>query len=192
MTKRTLLVLGAGGHGKAVAEAALLSGDWQRVLFVDDRWPELRESFGLPVVANLAGLAAMVGQVEGSIAAVGNNALREQWLAAIRSVGLPVATVIHPRACVSTSARIGEGTAIMAMAMVGVDVQIGEGAIVNAGAVVDHDACLGDLVHLGVGVNIAGGVRVGACAWLQAGCCAGYRVVVADGALYAPGTALSV
>ncbi len=192
MTKRTLLVLGAGGHGKAVAEAALLSGDWQRVLFVDDRWPELRESFGLPVVANLAGLASMVGQVEGGIAAVGNNALREQWLAAIRSVGLPVATVIHPRACVSTSARIGEGTAIMAMAMVGVDVQIGEGAIVNAGAVVDHDACLEDLVHLGVGVNIAGGVRVGACAWLQAGCCAGYRVVVADGALYAPGTALSV
>lgn len=192
MTKRTLLVLGAGGHGKAVAEAALLSGDWQRVLFVDDRWPELRESFGLPVVANLAELAAMAGQVEGAIAAVGNNAMREQWLAEIRSVGLPVATVIHPRACVSTSARIGEGTAIMAMAMVGVDVQIGEGVIVNAGAVVDHDACLGDLVHLGVGVNIAGGVRVGACAWLQAGCCAGYRVVVADGALYAPGTALSV
>lgn len=192
MTKRTLLILGAGGHGKAVAEAALLSGDWQRVLFVDDRWPELRESFSLPVVANLAGLPAVAGQAEAAIAAVGNNALREQWLTEIRSVGLPVATVIHPRACVSTSARIGEGSAIMAMAMVGVDVQIGEGVIVNAGAVVDHDACLGDLVHLGVGVNIAGGVRVGACAWLQAGCCAGYRVVVADGALYAPGTALSV
>ncbi|MNC48849.1 putative acetyltransferase EpsM [compost metagenome] len=175
-----------------MAEAALLSGAWQRVLFVDDRWPELRESFGLPVVANLAGLPAVTGQAEAAIAAVGSNALREQWLAAIRSVGLPVATVIHPRACVSTSARIGDGTAIMAMAMVGVDVQIGEGAIVNAGAVVDHDACLGDLAHLGVGVNIAGGVRVGACAWLQAGCSAGYRVVVADGALHAPGTALSV
>jgi sugar O-acyltransferase (sialic acid O-acetyltransferase NeuD family) len=191
MTERTLLVLGAGGHGKAVAEAALLSGAWQRVLFVDDRWPELRESFGLPVIANLAGLPAVAGQAEAAIAAVGNNGLREQWLAAIRSAKLSVATVIHPRACISPSARIGAGTAIMAMAMVGVDVQIGEGAIVNAGAVVDHDASLGDLSHLGVGVKIAGGVRVGACAWLQAGCCASYRVVVADGAQFAPGTALN-
>ncbi|MNQ93431.1 putative acetyltransferase EpsM [compost metagenome] len=192
MTKRTLLVLGAGGHGKAVAEAALLSGDWQRVMFVDDRWPELRESFGLPVVANIAGLAEVARQADAAIAAVGNNALRDQWLSAIRLAGLTPATVIHPRACVSTSARIGAGTAIMAMAMIGVDVQIGEGAIVNAGAVVDHDASLGDLAHLGVGVSIAGGVRVGACAWLQAGCCAGYQVAVPDGALYGPGTALSV
>lgn len=191
MTKQTLLVLGAGGHGKAVAEAALLSGKWQRVLFVDDRWPELRESFGLPVVANLAGLPAVVEQAAAGIAAVGNNGLREQWLAAIHSAKLPVATVIHPRACVSASAHIGAGTAIMAMAMVGVDVQIGDGAIVNAGAVVDHDASLGDLAHLGVGVKIAGGVRIGACAWLQAGCCAGYRVVVPDGAQFAPGTTLS-
>jgi sugar O-acyltransferase (sialic acid O-acetyltransferase NeuD family) len=191
MTEQTLLVLGAGGHGKAVADAALLSGDWQRVAFVDDRWPELRESFGLPVLANIAGLAEVARQADAAIAAVGNNTLRAQWLAEIRMAGLPVATVIHPRACVSASARIGAGTAIMAMAMVGVDVQIGEGAIVNAGAVVDHDASLGELAHLGVGVKIAGGVRVGACAWLQAGCCAGYRVVVADGAQFSPGTALS-
>lgn len=192
MNQNTLLVLGAGGHGKAVAEAALLSGEWEKVLFVDDRWPELRESFGLPVVANLAELPSVVRQAAAAIAAVGNNDLRAQWISAIRAAKLPLATVIHPRACVSASARIGVGTAIMAMAMVGVDVQIGEGAIVNAGAVIDHDASVGDLAHLGVGVKIAGGVRIGACAWLQAGCSAGYRVMVADGAQFAPGTALSV
>jgi shikimate 5-dehydrogenase len=38
MSERTLLIIGAGGHGKAVAEAALLSGEWQGVAFVDDRW----------------------------------------------------------------------------------------------------------------------------------------------------------
>ena len=59
MTLQTLLVIGAGGHGKAVAEAALLSGEWQRIAFVDDRWPELREGFGWPVVADVGGLAAL-------------------------------------------------------------------------------------------------------------------------------------
>lgn len=190
MTLQTLLVVGAGGHGKAVAEAALLSGEWREIVFVDDRWPELREVFGWPVVADLAGLAALSIPMSGAIAAVGNNSLRKQWVKAIRSAGLPLATVVHPRACVSASAVIAEGTAIMALAMVGVDVLIGEGAIVNANSTVDHDASLGDYAHLGVGVQLAGGVKIGAGVWLQAGCSAGYRVVVCDGAVYPPGTVL--
>lgn len=187
---KILLILGAGGHGKAVAEAALLSGDWQSVLFLDDRWPQLQESLGFPVVADIAELAGACQQAQAAIVAVGNNALREQWMEAVRAVGLPLTTVVHPQACVSPSAQVGEGCAIMALAMVGVDVRIGSGAIVNAHATVDHDASLGDFAHLGVGVQIAGGVHVGARAWLQAGCCAGYRVVVPDGAQVGPGMAL--
>ena len=190
MSERTLLIIGAGGHGKAVAEAALLSGEWQLIAFADDRWPELCETFGWPVVSDVAGLAALEIQVAGAIAAVGNNAVREQWVKAIRAAGLPLVTVVHPRACVSAAATIGAGTAIMALAMVGVDAVIGEGAIVNANATVDHDASLGDFAHLGVGVQLAGGVQIGARTWLQAGCSAGYRVVVGDGVVCAPGMVL--
>ncbi|MDA7088500.1 acetyltransferase [Pseudomonas sp. SA3-5] len=190
MSERTLVIIGAGGHGKAVAEAALLSGEWQQIAFVDDRWPALSETFGWPVVSDVAGVAALAIHAVGAIAAVGNNAVREQWVKAIRAAGLPLVTVVHPRACVSAAATIGTGTAIMALAMVGVDAVIGEGAIVNAHATVDHDASLGDFAHLGVGVQLAGGVKIGAWAWLQAGCSAGYRVVVADGVVCAPGTVL--
>ena len=192
MSEKTLLIIGAGGHGKAVAEAALLGGEWQRIAFADDRWPALRETFGWPVVSDVAGMAALEIQVAGAIAAVGNNAVREQLVKAIRAAGLPLVTVVHPRACVSAAAVIGAGTAIMALAMVGVDAAIGEGAIVNANATVDHDASLGDFSHLGVGVQLAGGVKIGPRAWLQAGCSAGYQVVVGDGIVCAPGTALRV
>ncbi|WP_339079440.1 acetyltransferase [Pseudomonas sp. TMP9] len=190
MSEKTLLIIGAGGHGKAVAEAALLSGDWQWVAFVDDRWPELRETFGWPVVADVAGLAALGIQCEGAIAAIGNNALREQCVNAIHRAGLQLVTIVHPRACVSAAAVVGAGTAIMALAMVGVDALIGQGGIVNANATVDHDTSLGDFAHLGVGVQLAGGVKIGARAWLQAGCSAGYQVVVGEGTVYAPGSVL--
>ncbi|GAA5444420.1 putative acetyltransferase EpsM [Microbulbifer sp. NBRC 101763] len=189
--RKTLLILGAGGHGKAVAEAAMLSGKWQRVCFADDRWPELEESFGCPVIANSFTLAEVAGTVDAAIAAVGNNALREQWLATLQQAGFPLATIVHPAASVSVSAQLGAGSAVMALAMVGVDARIGCGAIVNAQATVDHDACLGEFAHLGVGVHLAGGVQVGAKAWLQAGCSAGYRVVIAEGEVLAPGTALT-
>ncbi|MCK9534806.1 MAG: acetyltransferase [Pseudomonas sp.] len=189
MTK-TLLILGAGGHGKAVAESALLTGQWQRVLFVDDRWPALQESFGLPVVTDVAGLDKFVDKAQGAIAAVGNNEVREQWCTAIEQAGIKLVSVVHPRAYVSASVILGAGTAVMALAVVGVDAQVGRAAIINANATLDHDAILGDFAHLGVGVQIAGGVQVGARAWLQAGCSAGYNVVVPEAENIPAGTAL--
>ena len=187
---RTLLVLGAGGHGKAVAEAALLSGEWQRVCFLDDRWPQLEVACGIDVIGDLDSLLEPGLSVAGGIAAVGNNSLREAWVERIKAAGIEVVSIVHPRAWISPSAHIGQGVAVLAMAVIGTDARLGRGAIVNAGAVVDHDVCIGDFAHLGVGVNLAGGVHIGASAWLQAGCNAGYGVSVASGDVVAPGTAL--
>jgi len=190
MREDTLLILGAGGHGKALAEAALLSKTWGKVAFIDDRWPDLQSFFGLPVLSNIAGLPEIASQWTAGIPGVGNNSLRKKWLQIIRDTGLNLATVIHPSASVSSTANIGDGTAIMALAMVGVDVQIGEGSIINAHSTVDHDVILADFAHLGVGVHLAGGVQIGSSAWLQAGSCAAYRVVVADDEICEPGTIL--
>ncbi len=189
MTK-TLLIMGAGGHGKAVADAALLGGEWHNVIFVDDRWPSITVMAGHPVVAASAGLAVVAMQAQGGIAAVGNNAVRERWTCLLEAAGVPLASVIHPSATVATSARIGAGSTIMARAVVGVDATLGKACIVNAGAIADHDVTLDDYAHLGVGVALSGGVRVGHHAWLQAGCCAGYGVAVEAEAVHPPGTVL--
>lgn len=191
MKSTNLLIIGAGGHGKAVAEAALLSGLWTEVFFVDDRWPTLQTVMGLPVVSSVPELANYSGKIDGAIAAVGNNRVREQWLDNLKALNIPVASIVHPSAVVSPTAHIDEGTAVMALAMVGVDVQIGRGAIINANATVDHDARLGDFAHLGVGVQLAGGVKIGARTWLQAGTCAGYHVALPDGAVTEPGAVLT-
>lgn len=190
MISRTLLILGAGGHGKAVAEAALSSGEWQEVIFADDRWPELTQCFGARVVADISGIAGLCGEVEGAVAAIGNNKLRQVWTAAIESAGLTLVSVFHPRSFVSGSAQVGVGSVVMAGAIIGTDAIVDRGAIVNAGAIIDHDTVLGEFAHLGVGVKLAGGVHVGEGAWLQAGCCAGYSVVVENGAVIAPGAVL--
>lgn len=190
MSDRTLLIVGAGGHGKAVAEAAILGGQWQRILFVDDRWPQLQQCSGWPVVADIAGLASVANRAHGAIAAIGNSEMRERCVAAICDSAIPLVSVIHPQSFVSSAAKIGAGTAVMAMAVVGTDAVIGRAAIVNANATVDHDAVLDDFAHLGVGVQLAGGVHIKAYAWLQAGCCAGYGVVVPERAVLAPGVAL--
>ncbi|MDT3719473.1 acetyltransferase [Pseudomonas oryzihabitans] len=190
MIPRTLLVLGSGGHGKAVAEAALSSGEWQEVIFADDRWPELTQCFGARVVANISSIAGLCREVGGAVAAVGDNKRRQVWTAAIEAVGLTLVSVFHPRSFVSGSAQVGVGSVVMAGAIIGTNAIVGRGAIVNAGSVIDHDTILGEFAHLGVGVKLAGGVHIGEGAWLQAGCCAGYSVVIESGSVIAPGTVL--
>lgn len=187
---KTLLILGAGGHGRSVAEAALLSKEWDKVVFLDDAWPDVTEALGCKVLGKVVDIFSIADQCEGAIAAVGNNAVREQWIAILEQAGVDLVSVAHPRAWVSPSAKVGAGTAVMAGAVVGTLSEVGRGVIINANATVDHDVVMEDLSHIGVGVQLAGGVRVGARAWLQAGSSCGYHVNVAPGALHGPGTVL--
>lgn len=189
MNVKTLIVVGAGGHGAAVAEAAMLSGQWADVVFLDDGYPAKLECQGWPVIGSMAALEQCPAG-SGVIVAIGNQAAREQKFVQLRQAGMKLVSIVHPKAWVSEGAALGKGVAVMAGAIVGINAKVGDGAIVNANATVDHDVVLEAFAHLGVGVQLAGGVKVGRAAWLQAGSCAGYRVVVADGAVTQPGTAL--
>lgn len=97
---KTLLILGAGGHGKAVAEAALLSGEWSTVVFLDDAWPKVTEALDCEVAGKVADIASFTGRCQGAIAAVGNNSVREQWIGLIKTSGLELASVVRPNAWV--------------------------------------------------------------------------------------------
>lgn len=187
---KTLLVLGAGGHGRAVAEAALLSEQWDQVVFLDDSWPNVTETLSCEVLGKVADIAQVAGRCQGAFAAVGNNAVREQWIGLIEGAGVELVSIFHPKAWVSPSAVVGAGTAVMAGAVVGTVSEVGRGVIINANATVDHDVVMGELSHIGVGVQLAGGVRVGARAWLQAGSSCGYGVVVEAGLVLSAGTVL--
>lgn len=187
---KTLLVLGAGGHGKAVAEAALLGDEWNTVVFLDGAWPKVTEALGCEVAGKVADIASFTGRCQGTVAAVGNNSVREQWISRIEQAGLKLVSVVHPNAWVSPSAKIGAGTAVMAGAVIGTLAEVGQGVIINANATVDHDVVMEDLSHIGVGVQLAGGVKIGARAWLQAGSSCGYGVVVEEGMTFGPGTVL--
>jgi len=189
-TKGILLIVGSGGHGRAVAEAAAMTKEWADIVFVDDAFPAQQQSGGWQVVGSTAQLAELAGNCGAAIVAIGNQAVRQRLLDTLAQAGIPLATIVHPRAWVSDHATVGEGTAIMAGAVVGAHARTGRGVIVNANATADHDVVLGDFAHLGVGVQLAGGVVVEDRAWLQAGSCAGYRVRVEADAVLPPGSRL--
>ena len=121
------------------------------------------------------GHASVIREVnaDASVIAVGDNAKRRQ-IALENECMRPTwryDIVIHPYAVVSPSARIGEGTVIMAGAVVQANARIGKHCIINTGASVDHDCVLGDYVHVAPGAHLCGHVEVGEGALIGAGVC---------------------
>ena len=196
MSKTRLLIIGAGGHGASLAEAAELLGTFEVVGFLDDALPVGQAVLNGSVIGAIGGLRnvdrldsyrAVRYQV---IVAVGNNAVREKLTQRLVNAGFAIATVIHPRAFVSPSAMVGSGSAVMAGAIVGTQARLGLGSIVNCGAVVDHHARVEDFGHLGVNASMAGGTLLGRGAWMQAGAALGYGVEIPAGAILLPGAAV--
>lgn len=191
VNKPRLLVVGAGGHGRSVAEAVLMSGDFELVGFLDDgAFARGADVWGLPVLGPASLFAGYAALASHAVVAIGNNALRQKLCAQLQEAGFALACVVHPRAFVSPRAQLGEGVAVMAGAIVGTEAVLGQGVIVNCGAVVDHHAQVHDFGHLGVNACMAGGSVLGALAWMQAGSAIGYCVQLAAGTVLKPGEAL--
>lgn len=188
MSKR-VIVIGAGGHGRSVAEAILLLGRDELVGFVDDGADANAKVWTYPILGRTDSLHAIRALADAVVVAIGNNAVRERLHAQVREAGFELLTVIHPTAFVSPTAILGAGCAVMAGAVVGTEAELAEGAIVNCGATVDHHCKVKAFGHLGVNACMAGGSVLGHRAWMQAGSALGYGVQVEAGAVLAPGEA---
>lgn len=164
---RTLVIIGAGGHGKVVADIAEQLGCYEEILFCDDSTVQ-KTVLNYPVVGDSQKALEYVEKAD-YIVAIGNGKIREKVMSNLKSQGGRIATLIHPRATVSRYAKIGCGTVVMAGAVLNPDSVIGEGCIINTGATVDHDCVIKDYVHTAVGSHLCGTVAVGSHTWIGAG-----------------------
>jgi sugar O-acyltransferase (sialic acid O-acetyltransferase NeuD family) len=175
-----VVILGAGGHGRAVCEAARDAG-FDVAGFLDARAP-LPPVLGLPV---LGGEDAHDGGA--LLLGLGDGAAR--LLAALRlRATLPV--LLHPSVVRARSAELAEGAVVMPRAVLGAQARIGRLALVNTGAIVEHDVELGEGAHVAPGAVLCGGVRVGARALVGAGATVAPNVSIGADAVVAAGAAV--
>ncbi|HXP63394.1 MAG TPA: acetyltransferase [Dongiaceae bacterium] len=167
-----LVVLGASGHAKVVADAVSRLGAYRIVRFFDTTSPERagQDFCGAPVCSDWRALDELWRQgVRCAFVAIGNCSARTRLGERLLGQGFELPLLIHPAAIVSPSARIGGGTFVAAGAVVGPDCQIGRHVIINSAASVDHDCVLEDGVHVCPRVALGGSVRIGTRSWIGIG-----------------------
>lgn len=160
-----LVILGAGGHGKVVADIASRTG-YADIAFLDDS-PVLEKVLGFPVL----GPIDLYTELDSTVfhVAMGNASTRKDIQEEVVSKGRRVVSLIHPNAVIADSARIGEGTVVMAGAVINPGAVIGDGCIINTCSSVDHDCVIGNFVHVAVGAHVAGAAMIGDSTWIGAG-----------------------
>lgn len=165
--REQLLIIGARGHGKVIADIAKKKGIYQSILFLDDD-DSLKESMGIPVVGKSKDMFSYISSSE-IFVAIGNADIRKNLLEQLDAVGAKVPCLIHPNAVIGQNVVIGPGTAIMAGVVINPDTTIGKGCILNTCSSVDHDCKMDDYVHVAVGAHVAGSVKIGEKTWIGAG-----------------------
>lgn len=172
-----VIIIGAGGHGAVIAEIVRLSGDTV-VGFLDDN-------------CRRDGVIGRTDEWEKYpdcrfIVALGDMALREKFM----GESMRFYTAVHPRACVSPDAEIGEGSAVMAGAVINCGAKVGKGTIINTLSGVDHDCTVGNFCHVCPGAHLAGTVGVGNACMIGTGASVINNINICDGVTVGAGAAV--
>ncbi|ARK32456.1 acetyltransferase [Halalkalibacter krulwichiae] len=165
--KNKLLIIGANGHGKVVADIALKMGKWQSIAFLDDN-ENIKVSLGIEVIGKSDEAFAYIDDCD-IFVGIGNNAIRKKLQESLELKGASIPKLIHPNSVIGEQVEVESGTVIMAGVVINCCTKIGKGCIINTGATIDHDNLIEDFVHLSPGVHLAGTVKVGKGTWLGIG-----------------------
>jgi sugar O-acyltransferase (sialic acid O-acetyltransferase NeuD family) len=163
-----LIIVGAGGHGRVVADCAQQQGKYSQIVFLDDCFSERKENSEWPVIGAVKDFPQYIDEAD-FVVAFGNNRLRKQIIAQLKKAKANIVSLIHPTASVSPHTFIGKGVVVFANAVINIGATIADGCIINTAATVDHDCELHQCVHVSPGANIAGGVHIAQLSWIGIG-----------------------
>lgn len=135
--------------------------------YLDDGDHPMAGFAGLPQLATIKAYGPEAGRelVMAIGAPEGKRAVAERLLAA----GAQFATLLHPRAWICSSAKIGRGVVTAPFAYIGANADVGDLVTLNVHSAVGHDVCVGDYCTLSCHVDLTGGVQVGRSAFFGGG-----------------------
>lgn len=158
--KKSVIVIGAGGHAKVVIEILWEMG--YQIDFCVGGHDSPDKCMDIPVLKGDEHLHRL--RDDGYLLlfpAVGENRLREKLANLALALGYELVNAISPSSRVSPSASIGKGIAIMSGVIVNAECEIKDLVILNTGASIDHDCYIGPSAHIAPQCALAGNVKIG-------------------------------
>ncbi|MFY9398029.1 MAG: acetyltransferase [Desulfomonilia bacterium] len=190
---RDIIVLGGGGHAKAVIGLLKRGGQWRILGYTDpvSRGGILGSGY-LGDDSALESLAAMYQDLSAVVGVghVESSQTRRRLAQYAQDLGFEFPSIVSIHAVVGEETLLGEGTVAMDGALVNAGTLVGRHCILNSHSVVEHDCVVGDFVHIGPGAVLSGGATVESDVLIGAGSCVIQDVRICSGVVIGAGSAV--
>ena len=187
---RTLIIIGAGGHG---LETAWLAKRCNRLVkgFLDDTKIKQNKIFmGIPVLGKIDQYREFIDC--DFIVAIGNCRYRAAVVDKLQEASkVRFATLIDPTAIIGIGSSIGIGSMVSAGSIITVNVSIGEHCILNVNSTISHGCKIGSFSTIAPNTSIAGDVTIGECVELGMNASIREKLTIQSGALIGMGSVLT-
>lgn len=184
---KKIVFIGGGGHAKVLLDIVRMNGG-DILGFVDAQKTDFPEKYlgNDEVLAEKKYSSEEIILVNG-VGSVKRPERRQEVFEHFKLLNYQFLSVVHPRAIVSESAKLGEGVQIMANGVVNPGAHIGDDVIINTSASVDHDCRIGAHSHIAPGVTLSGNVNIGYGCHLGTGAKVIQGITIGDKILIAAG-----
>ena len=189
-TSIPLVIWGASGHARVIADIVRLKGNFNIVGFIDSVNLNRKGSsfYGATVLGGQEQLELLRStSVQHLFLGIGDCRTRLDLTATIRQFGFELVTLVHPKATLAQDVTLGLGTVIMAGAVINPGCSIGDNVIINTSSSVDHDCFVENGAHIGPGAHLGGGVSVGEGTWVGIGAIIKDKIRIGQGAVIGAG-----
>ena len=162
--KKSILLLGAGGHARSCIDVIEEQGLYQIVGLIGVESERGASVFGYPVLGTDAELPELLKRYDAGLVTIGqikDFEPRIQLFEQLFESGRAQPPIISPHAHVSRHAVVGDGTIVLHGAIVNAGASVGRNCIINSLAIVEHDAAVGDHCHISTGARLNSSVVIG-------------------------------
>lgn len=186
-----IVLIGSGGHCKAVADAIKKSGQYQIHGILTDQ-KNFKGLNGISILGDDSEAVKIFNSgITKAFLAIGSlvpSNIRIRVYKEYSSIGFKFPSIRHPEAVIAEDVKIGKGTFIAANATICPGTRIADNVIVNSGAIIDHDCNIENFVHVATGVAISGGVYIGKNTHLGTGACIIQGITIGSNTLIGAGS----
>ena len=182
-----LAFYGAGAMGREFKYVADETGQWTEMVFIDDH-ASADSLLSCPVLGFHSFRKRYSPESTRFVITIGEPKFRREAFSRMTEAGYQGARLVHPSACISPDAELGDGAVIGPGAFIGSLAKIGKNFYAAKGAAVGHDAVVGNHTRVGAGAFIGGHTIIGENAFIGAGAMLKDRIRVGDYSVVALGS----
>ena len=180
MSKKEIILLGAGGHCHSCIDVIESGGIFNIAGIIEQEGKNQQNSvLGYPIIGYDNELSTLKNHFDYAfvtIGQMGSSTLRKKLYNTLLKLNFIIPVITSPFACVSKHAIINPGTIVMHHACVNAGAIIGNNCILNTKSLIEHDSKVGDHTHISTGAILNGDSTIGQ------GCFVGSNAIIVNGA----------